>query len=55
MTKEELAHYLGVTVRTIDNYMRHRRLPFLKIGRAVRFDRQRVEEALGRFEVKEVR
>ena len=54
LTKVEVAELLGVSCRTVENYMRSRRLPFLKIGRSVRFDLARVEEALARYEVKEV-
>jgi excisionase family DNA binding protein len=36
-TKEELAKMLKVTPRTIENQMRLGKLPFIKIGRSVRF------------------
>ena len=35
--KTEVARRLGVQVRTIDNWMRQGKIPFFKIGRAVKF------------------
>jgi excisionase family DNA binding protein len=37
LTKHELAERLRVSSRTVDVYMRNKRLPFLKIGKTVRF------------------
>ena len=42
---EEAAAYLGLQVDTIYKKARLRELPFVKVGRALRFD----VEALGRF------
>ncbi len=37
MSKAELAVYLGVTERTLELWMRQRKIPFIKLGRTVRF------------------
>jgi excisionase family DNA binding protein len=37
LRKEQIADWLQVTTRTIDDYMRKGLLPFYKIGRTVRF------------------
>ena len=36
-TKREMAHYLGVTERTVEVWMRRRYIPYIKIGQSVRF------------------
>lgn len=36
-TKEQLAELLQVDVRTIENWMGLRRIPYVKIGKTVRF------------------
>jgi excisionase family DNA binding protein len=35
---EELAEHLGVTVRHVRRLIAERRVPYLKVGRLVRFD-----------------
>ena len=35
--KEEVAKMLGMTIRTVDNWMGRGLLPYFKIGRSVRF------------------
>ena len=37
MSKSEMATYLGITERTIEIWMRRRIIPFIKLGRTVRF------------------
>jgi excisionase family DNA binding protein len=55
LSKQELALALGVSPRTIDNWMKQRRIPFIRISaRLIRFDLNRVKEALQRYEIKEV-
>lgn len=48
-TKGELAKRCQVSTRSIDNWMREGKVPFLKIGRSVRFSPKRVEEFLQQF------
>jgi excisionase family DNA binding protein len=38
LTIDELAEHLGVTVRHVRRQIAERRLPYLKVGRLVRFD-----------------
>lgn len=48
-TKDELARRCQVSTRCIENWMREGKIPFLKIGRSVRFSLSRVEESLEKF------
>jgi hypothetical protein len=50
--KKGIAQEIKVSRRTIDNYMARRVIPFIRIGRVVRFDVARVRSALRRFEVR---
>jgi hypothetical protein len=53
--KNIVAQATSVSARTIENWMRSKRIPFIRLSpRCVRFDLQRVLAALRRFEVKEV-
>jgi len=52
LTKEELAPFIGKAPRSIDRMVRLRVIPYLKIGRHVRFRLRDVEQALDRFVVK---
>jgi excisionase family DNA binding protein len=52
--KAGIASRYGVSHRTVDNWVRQRRIPYLKCGRLVRFNIARCDAALGRFEVKEI-
>ena len=40
LTPDELAILLGVKVVTIYDYVKREELPFLRVGRLLRFDRQ---------------
>ena len=53
--KKELRKRLSLpSTRAVDEMMRTKRIPFLRLGhRTVRFDWPKVEKALARFEVKE--
>lgn len=54
LTKKELARELRVSVRTIENQMKQRIIPFLRITkRSVRFYLPRVLTALQKREVRE--
>jgi excisionase family DNA binding protein len=47
MTKKDVANYLKVSLRTVDNLTAKGYLPYIRLGsRAVRFNRATVEEAL---------
>ena len=45
-TKIEIAAFCGVTVRTLEMWMRAGRIPFFKIGRTVRFKLEDVVDHL---------
>jgi excisionase family DNA binding protein len=55
LTRLELAAFLKVSPRTIDNYVASRRIPYIRMGRIVRFRIADVERALNRYTVEEVR
>jgi excisionase family DNA binding protein len=54
LDKRQLAASCNITVRTVDHWMTKRLIPYLKIGKSVRFNKVAVEKALDRFTVKEV-
>ncbi|MBI4664446.1 MAG: excisionase family DNA-binding protein [Verrucomicrobia bacterium] len=54
LTKDELAQRLAICRRSVENLMHQRRIPFVRLGgKLVRFDWERVKEALAKFEIKE--
>jgi excisionase family DNA binding protein len=55
ITKDELGEFLKVSARTVDTYIATRRIPYIKIGRLVRFKLADVEKALSRYTIEEVR
>ena len=48
ITKNQLAKRVGVTPRTIESWMRLGHVPYIKIGRSVRFDEEDVLRSLKR-------
>ena len=53
--KADIARLSKFSIRTIDALMAKKKIPFIKIGRSVRFRWPAVEAALLRFERKEIR
>jgi excisionase family DNA binding protein len=55
LSKRELAAVLGISERTIENWLAEKRIPRLRLSaRLTRFSLPKVEAALARYEVKEV-
>jgi excisionase family DNA binding protein len=55
LSKRQLATALGVSPRTIENWLAARRIPWLRLSaRLTRFNLARVEAALARYEIREV-
>ena len=55
LSKKELARLLGVSPRTIENWLAEKRIPHLRLSaRLTRFNLAKVEAALMRYEVKEI-
>ena len=53
-SKQEVALAVGVSPRTIDNWMAQKRIPFLRLSaRLIKFNLERVKATLARYEVKE--
>ena len=46
LSKRQLAAELNIATRTLDDWMRCGRIPYLKIGKTVRF---RLEDVLGKL------
>ncbi len=41
-TKKQIAHFLQISIKTIDKKVSMKEIPFIKIGKLVRFDIKRV-------------
>jgi excisionase family DNA binding protein len=55
VSRQEMAHVAGVSLRTIDNWIALRRIPFIRLSaRLIRFNPDRVMAALARYEIQEV-
>jgi excisionase family DNA binding protein len=52
LTIDELADHLGITVRHVRRLIAERRIPFVRVGRFVRFEPTAVAEWLERSTVK---
>ena len=49
--KGDVAKRCTISPRTVDNWMREGILPYLKIGKVIRFDPDAVDLAIARFKV----
>ncbi len=47
--KSDVARQYKVSRRTVEYWMKQRIIPFIKVGGCVRFDKDKVEEAIRRF------
>ncbi len=54
VTAPELARLCRVSRRTVDNWIKSRRIPYRKIGAAVRFNCSEVMAALSRFTIEPI-
>lgn len=48
---EELSEYLGVTQGTIYVWVCHKKIPYIKVGRLVKFDLHKIEDWLAETSV----
>lgn len=55
VNRKQLAEHLGVSLDTIRTWQRHRLIPFFKVKNVVRFNLERVEKALQKFEREEAK
>ena len=51
LTKEEIAGHYSIGLRTVNAWMQKRILPYLKIGRVVRFNLADCDTALSKFKI----
>ena len=49
MGRKEMARYLSISERKLSTMMTNREIPYIKIGRSVRFNLVDVKDALQRF------
>lgn len=54
ITRLDVAHLSSVSPRTVDRWVKGRKIPYIKVGRTIRFRWATVEAALVRFEHKAV-
>ena len=50
LTKADLAQHYSISLRTVTNLMRRRVVPYVKVGRVVRFDQHGCDQAMRKFE-----
>ncbi|MHC9540417.1 MAG: helix-turn-helix domain-containing protein [Vulcanimicrobiota bacterium] len=53
LNKQEAATLIGVSPRTIEKYVSFRRIPFVRVGRLVKFNAKSLEAWLKRHESEE--
>jgi excisionase family DNA binding protein len=53
--KTVIARHLSMSVRSVDNLIQQKKIPFVRLGRSVRFRISDVDRALERFVRKEVK
>jgi excisionase family DNA binding protein len=53
LTMEEASNFLKISEKTLKNWTSMRKIPFVKVGRLVRFDVRSIEAWLKRREVDE--
>ena len=53
LTKKDVMRIFGVTERTVNRFMETGKLPYIKLGRAVRFDPKDVQALIERQKVTE--
>lgn len=54
LTSGDVAALLGISLRTVVNLRRRRVLPYIRLGRVVRFRRSQIEQALEAHTVNQV-
>ena len=52
-TPLDVARSYQVSRRTVGNWCKERRIPYIQVGRTIRFRPEDVAKALARFEIKE--
>lgn len=53
-TAPQIAKACNVSRRTVDNWIKARKIPFIKIGASIRFHRPSVMAALSRFTIEPI-
>jgi len=50
---KELAEYLGIKIDTLYSWIYQRKIPYVKVGRLVKFDSIQIDEWISKNSVKE--
>ena len=48
LTIQEAAQITGVSITTLYKWVSHRKIPYIKMGRLVKFDAAKLDETVGR-------
>ena len=51
---KELSEYLGLTVKTLYVWVCHKRIPYFKLGRLVKFDLREIEDWMAEKKIEEI-
>ncbi len=46
MNKNDVAEYLKVSIASVNRYMKEEKLPYMKLGNSVRFNKEEVDKYL---------
>ena len=46
LSPQELSQYLGIAIQTVYEWTSQKRVPYIKMGRLVRFDRLEIDELM---------
>jgi len=52
MGVKELAEYLGISYKTVYSWVWQRKIPYVKMGRSVKFDLRKIDDWAEKKEVK---
>ena len=44
LSPQELSHYLGIAIQTVYEWTSQKKIPYIKLGRLVKFDQQEIDE-----------
>lgn len=48
LSPQELSQYLGIAIQTVYEWTSQRRVPYIKLGRLVKFDQREIDEWMKR-------
>jgi len=51
---KELSEYLGLTTKTLYVWVCHKKIPYFKLGRLVKFDLREIEDWMAKKKIEEI-